>query len=517
MITAVLAAVSVGVSSVLTLGISSIVADEPAAAATGRAVVAGTDTPARTLIEDSLGALSVAGEVGPVRWSTADPYPFSCATLSAPAALTATAPITTSSGVATVSVDVFGAGLGATAYRELVVGVGDCTGQLDTVTTVSPGFGAESSQVTIDRAGTVRSATLSRVGDIVWFVSSDTSATTSTVAQAVNQAITDAAAGTCVNPTSGIEDRARNLIAGAKYVPYQRSAIASINSPGLPTVNSSTVEPVPLDAPLPALPPVTPEKQPTWPVWPDMPAAVPMPTLAQPAPEPVLSGTYTELLLDTDGPGCGWAFTGTASSNEDGDSIKAANAAASDGIKTTLKKQAADWKAQVLEFWSAWPQYQKDAAAYSAYAAQVEETNAAWRVINAEWKTYLAEVDDFNADMKAHKALVASIETAKTDYAAALVACETRPEPTPAATKSPTPPPTPSNGKPSATPTALSTDDPRTEVDESAVDEFGEALDAVDKAAECLEEVPRPKLLDTTVPAAPLHPVEPGNPRPAGQ
>jgi hypothetical protein len=484
------AVIGVSLVIILTSGLASVgvgllggisLASERSSTARG---VTGAITPARVLIADTLASLGKLGTVGPISWASDKPYPYNCGNSEIEPSAAASVPVTVNGVNATVAVSAYGAGLGASTYPKLISSVSTCTGPLDVVLSAPAGFGVESAQVSVNRGGAVKATTISRTGDIVWFVSSPDVAVTASAAGAVARTVDILAPKVCTNRNSVAADATRNLVVGSAYKAFSRTSNTTIDDPGLPFVDTANVKPVPLDTPIIGIEPATPDGTPNWPVWPKMPDPIPVPTITVPVVAPVLTGSYMEQLADEIGPGCGWAFTDSSAPSVSKKSITDQNESARAAISDNLTAGASSWGNAVVKFWNSWPEYQNSVLDYQTYQSAVKTTNVAWDAINTQWVTYNADLAKYNVYLSSYNTTVARIAKTASDYAAALAACKATPAPSPS---------------PSPSPSSSSSSSP----------------DSTSAPSDCDSSVPKPKA--EAVPVAPVAPTPPTDPRPLSE
>jgi hypothetical protein len=220
-----------------------------------------------------------------------------------------------------------------------------------------------------------------------------------------------------------------------------------------------------------------------------MPAPVDKPAAPHSPPSgPVTSRTVQTLAADSTGPGCGWAFTGTAAPVFDSAKAGAANTALQSKTTAELTAGTAKWRSSVLAYWKAYAAYKEDAEAYGKYAESVKTVNAAWEVIAGQWDAYNTMMADYEAALQARADFATRKTEAQKTYIRQLEECA-------AEASKPTPSPSPSPD-PSATETASPS--PSAEPTEPA---------------DCTVE--RPEILSQSEPETPDKPVPPADPRPA--
>lgn len=135
----------------------------------------------------------------------------------------------------------------------------------------------------------------------------------------------------------------------------------------------------------------------------------------------------------------------------------------------------------VLSYWSQVPQYELEASAFAAYAAQVRSVAVAWDRIQRQRDDYAQALADYTAAVQTRDVLVQQQADAQASYDAALAACAA--------------------AQPSATPTPSTT--PTGSVSPSPQPTVGGCPP------------PRPPILDAPLPVIPPVPTPPPDPRPS--
>ncbi|ACL42332.1 hypothetical protein Achl_4381 (plasmid) [Pseudarthrobacter chlorophenolicus A6] len=410
------------------------------------------------------------------------------------------------------------AGIGAEAMQRQAANAYICAGAETGLTLWSVnGPGLDARQAITNRGG-VRAAVLSfRRGDVITYVTGAPSDPLQTLAKAFDDALTGPLSKVCVNPGSTAADATRSPWSAAGYSQFTQEAKVAIPEVPLPATGQETAtpsapaSPAPAAGPAPTPAPTTgaafirvpipapglvtrtaePMDRPSFPVSPAMPAAVPEPAEPQaPAAKATTEATLQVPASDTGGPGCGWAFTGMKPLAFDETAATKASTVLLEQARTKLEADAKAWQANVVTYWTDYARYKKDAEAYNAYTARVDEVNKAWSAISATWDTYNRAVEDREQKTAQRAEFIARQNQARKDFETKQAQCAAAPAPSPTATPSPSPSPT---GTPSPSPTTSPSPAPT----ETALP--GCPAD-------------RPAILDQTAPEVPSEPTPPADP-----
>ena len=353
----------------------------------------------------------------------------------------------------TVTVSAYGAGQGAVAFNALAGQVNDhCANRSGTAYLVgSTGTGVDAATARVNRSGAGTTAFFWRRGDVVAMVASAGRSGPMNMVKEYDARLAAALAGVCATNDSSAADAARS--------PY-------VNRAGFTGLINAAPVGLPVGVPAPArvaapavvdLPDVSLPDQPAFPFWPErLPTPVPAPTAPVLPDYPALTTTAPMQVLDGQGPGCGWAFTGQPVPNFD--AAAAASKAAVDAGRAadTLGANAASYAAAVRPYGAAYTLYLADVRAFQTYARALDTVAAAWKVIRLDQAEYQEALAFYTAALAARDLFLARQATARTTYATALDLCAGRiPTPT---TAPPTPPATvptsaPTGPGPTATPT----------------------------------------------------------------
>jgi hypothetical protein len=354
------------------------------------------------------------------------PYPFSCTDAGGGPALSLSQDFTTSAGRVQLVVTAYTAGLGAEALDRLRAGAAKCASTGAATVRALAGAGAEAYTTSVTKGGSTGTVVSVRHGDVIAHASGPRSLDGKAVASDLVNILSSVVGPVCANRDSTANDGQRSPWSATKFVPLMELRTASIDDPGLPAIPVGALY---LPTPIPetefSLTAVTPNALPTYPVWPEMPAAVAFPVEPPaPASAPTLSATVPVKVEDATGPGCGWAFTGMTAPVFDAKAAAKAADSAVAAAELSLTNDADAWGTDVLAYWDAMSTFAPAATAYKAYADQVLVTNAAWNVIAADWSVYDADHASWVVSDTARTTFIAAQTKAQADYDKALSDCE---------------------------------------------------------------------------------------------
>ncbi|MBC9705745.1 MAG: hypothetical protein H9W81_12410 [Enterococcus sp.] len=301
-------------------------------------------------------------------------------------------------------------------------------------------------------------------------------------------------------------DNSRSPFANVEFKGYYKPQNVEVAKLPLPTIpeNMKGVAKTPIPAPEVEVKDVEVPIKPTeYPVWPELPVSVEKPEVPQ---APAAESPYKKDILikakDVNGPGCGWAFTGSVVPNFDEASAKTYNDQKATEAKSEINASAKQWQKDVLAYWEAYAKLKEAAPVWNTYVDEVNSVREAWAKIETDWANYreakaiwdalTAERNDFlNRQKEAQKSyddLIKKCEAQdKADKEKAEEEKKNKDNPKPSPTPTPTPSAT-SDGK-----------EPAVETEPVRYD--------------CPAE--RPEILDQAAPADPgPEPATPADPRP---
>ena len=394
------------------------------------------------------------------------PFPFSCASNVVNPSYSVSQGFNADGAALGLTINGYSAGLGALAFQENVDKPGRCVGG-NTYVVTSPinGLGTEAVMVN-SRRGSISSQTVVwRRGDIVGYLNTDNGNPVE-FAKVIDRNLESNIAGKCLDEKSALDDAKRTVWSG-KYDGYKVSDKVSIAKADLPKIPSTDdpklyeVTPIPSDHQ--ALTAVNVPDVPSYPVWPKLPTSVALPVLPKaPAANPPTEKQVTITKEDTNGPGCGWDFTGTVRPTFDAQAVSAANDDLKRSATAALTKESSDWSGSVLAYWKANKIFSDQAKVYTAYSDQVNVVSTAWAGIAHQWDTYNANMAIYNKSVDDNQKFLADQKSAQDSYNSKLDQCriqdsqvkpQSDPTPTPSASPTATANPT-GTPAPTVTPSA---------------------------------------------------------------
>lgn len=460
--------------------------------------------------------------------SPQSPYPFSCSTDGVNPVISLSRGFTVEGRPLQVMTTAYTAGLGSKGMADRFAKVRACAGGDAGISTSNlKGIGVEAYQIDVNKAGAASKDIMWRYGDVVvYLIAESTNANVYNLARSFNDNLVQKMNGICLAEDSSEADWGRTPwspnttftgLATDRKVEIEKVGLPSLTAPtaSAPPAPTTTpgapvLEAYPLEPAKAELPDVDVPIQPTaYPVWPLLPQAVPKPTEPNsPAKEPPFQSSVKEQIEDVNGPGCGWAFTGTVSPLFKADEAKSAADELEKAEKTRLAEESKKWQEAVLQYWKDYDAFKKQVPVWNSYVDNVNNVAAAWDAIARKWATYNANKEIWDNATEERKTFLERQKAASEGYAKALEQCKVQDEadkkkaeedkkkaeeeakkPKPTASPSPTATATPSPS-PSATPTEQRIECPPT----------------------------KPVIIDQAAPADPgPAPVPPADPRPADQ
>jgi hypothetical protein len=338
----------------------------------------------------------------------------------------------------TVTLSAYGAGQGAVAFDALAGQVNDhCANRSGTASLVgSTGVGVDAATAWVNRSGSRTTAFFWRHGDVVAMVAAAGPSVPMDMVKEYDARLAAALAGVCVTNDSVTADAARS-----PYVDRANFTGLTITAPvGLPP---GTAVPAPVSTPAVVdLPYVSLPDKPDFPFWPEqVPSPVQSPTAPGVPGYPALTGTAPVQVIDGQGPGCGWSFTGQPPPNFDAAGAATQAAVDAEAAANLLGANAAAYTAAVPAYNAAYTRYLADVQAFQAYAQAVDTVAAAWQVIRGDQAHYREAMGLYTAALAARDAFLAKQATAKTTYGTELALCAA-PSPIPTAPPTTAPPTT---------------------------------------------------------------------------
>jgi hypothetical protein len=458
--------------------------------------VAITDSPAQLALAATLGTVPAPGWVSAsdLTWTGGTPFDGTCGRPAADAALSATRIYAVGKQQLVATASAYAAGTGAVAFTQWAELLGRCGGPVSrtaaSLGATATGTRTAATATTADafvawirptggRPGA--SALFWRRGDVITVLATPSVKPTGLSAAAIglDRALLAALAGRCADVDSTVADAARSpWVSSDRFTGLTSPVRVTVAPSPVPSAPPGTVAVAPGWTPSP-LPSISFPTRPAEPLWPaDLPTPVLSPTVpAAPQPAPTVS-VVPSREPDPTGPGCGWAFTGQAEPPFDAAREQALADARVAQAQNDLAGAQALYVSDVLAYWSQVPQYEAEASAFAAYAAQVRAVAEAWDRIQRQRDDYAQALADYNAALQTRTVLLEQQAQAQAAYDAALAACA-------AATATPTSTPTLTSGSPTPEPTVGSCPPPR------------------------------PPILDAPLPVIPPIPTPPPDPRPS--
>lgn len=419
-------------ASVTPVSVTETPAPAPAVVVSAGVDVAGVRTPAVALF-DAVTSLDMNGWVvaGKPMWAVQSPLAAVCPAHDAPSPVNSVRVglVRERAETATATVAVYSAGLGAVAWDDTVRAVRGCDPASGSVRVVLANE-TRLQVVVYPAAGGAVYASGHVDGDVVAWVTAAGSAGVAGAEPEIDAAMEPVLTRSCLNRTPDAAAAARN--------PWQ---------PGFTGLTRAEVVSVPLDPALmtlvTAVPPteslpspaelVLPER-PDDPVYPTaLPTPVPSPSaLTHPGAAPT-AAAVTRAIPDTDGPGCGWAFTGMIVSDVDPNEAAAVAAVTRGSEEARLRAAQTTWAVAAAAFAEQAPEWVGSVDSWNAYVADVEHVGAAWADIQAERDGYRDAVRAWRVKVREVSVWRANRATAQAHYDAAVAVCAQQAVPAPTA------------------------------------------------------------------------------------
>lgn len=469
-------------------------------------------SPAMAKLNESLSKPPAGWEgTGSVITSPQTPYPFSCIADGINPVVSVSKNFNTAGSSIQVVATAYTAGLGAQGMKAKFDKAPSCAGG-DAYYTLSilDGLGAESYQANISKTGLNTKTIVWRYGDIVIYLIADPNNYNAyNQAKAFQDNMLAKLSGACLVEDYPETDLARSPFSGVTYAGFYADKKVSIKKLPLPTIPSTVgYKATALPAPATEVQSVElPAKPTNYPVWPLLPTEVAKPVEPKsPSKDVPFEKGIKVKADDTQGPGCGWAFTGSKSPVFDEVVATTYNDAEIAKSEAALQGEAIQWQKDVLAYWASHDKFTKSIPAWNTYVTAVNDTRAAWDKIAEQWNVYNSAKATYDANVKVRDDFIAEQKDAKTKYDGLIEQCKVQDtedkkkaedekkakekaekdkKDNPTATPSATP-----------SPTATPTESPKPRV-------------------ECPAE--KPSILDETAPTVGDAPIPPADPRPADQ
>lgn len=474
-----------------------------AAAPVAASVIDWGHTPAADAVRGALAAIPAGWtRRGDQLASVTPPFPLTCDPATVRPSYSASQQYNNGTTVVVAS---YTAGAGAVAMSQLRDHAYACAPAGTALTTTAvPGAGTESFGIRAARGGATSETAVVRRGDVIAFVLAD-GAPAAPAAAVVDRALADQL-GACRNQNSTVADAARSTWTGAQFSGLLTDKKVTIGDWALPAVPpGSDYKAAAVPAGLTQVDEAARPEVPDFPVWPELPAEQKAPVLpAAPAAKATTEATVKVRIADPEGPGCGWAFTGTAAPVFDAAAVSSQNDAKVKDAEDQLDSGASKWSDSVLAYWKDIAAYQKAVASYSRYADALADADKAWAPIRAAWSDYRSKKADYDAAVAARDDFQRRKGEAQKAYDAAVQVCSA-PDPVPSGTPSPSSPApsspaqqAPASPHPSATPAPT----------------IAPAAFVVPKSERAGCPPSKPVILSQDAPSVPQEPKQPEDPRP---
>jgi hypothetical protein len=477
-----------------------------------------TETPAMKILTASLSKPPAGWQgTGEILASPQAPYPYSCPTNGVNPVISLSKGFTFNGRPVQLLLSVYGTGLGVQGLADRFNGAAACAGR-DAAYGMSAlkGIGAESYVANTSRVDTATKTIIWRYGDIAGYLITEPGNPDSYgLAKSFNDLLVQNLNGACISPDISDTDLSRTPWSGKPFVGYlvqKNVEIPKLPLPTVPTTETPAYTATPIPAPALTVKDVVLPTQPTdYPVWPLLPTPATKPeTPVAPSATAPFQKDIQVPAKDINGPGCGWAFTGTTPPVYDDSEGQAKTEVAVTKAQAELNTSAKQWQTSVLDYWKKYSQFSKAVPVWNSYADQVQAVTDAWNVIAHSWDTYNANKRDYDRLVASRNVFLKEQADAKTQYEKDLAQCKKQEDDAAASKKAeeeakaaadkkaaddaknnPNPTASPS---PTATPSATPTPSPTPTI-------------------KC--PVEKPAILDQTAPDAPVAPTPPADPRPA--
>lgn len=373
---------------------------------------------------------------GGMQTGVSAPAPFSCPLPGIAPSVSYTQAYDAAGGRIQVTLQAYTAGLGAEAMVLQSANAPVCAGPgsgLYQSGIIEGGRGAEHEVAAGTRGGVRTQVSVFRSGDVLAFISGTGADTVSRAADALSEHLAPAMAQVCRDTGSKTDDGRRSPFSSSGYEPMRRPvevAISPVEKPAAPRVKDdagamATVPRTEIPAPVIVEKPAERAEVPDHPVAPEMPAFTDFPEAPEaPAPKATTTASVQVRTDDTQGPGCGWKFTGMRAPafNQDEASAEASRLMAE--AETKLKDGAGRWQEQVRDYWIAYEDYRLQAVEYQRYAKDVAKVNEAWERIGKQWADYRSKLEDYDAKVAERQTFLDRQKAAESSWQGEMSRCE---------------------------------------------------------------------------------------------
>lgn len=490
------------------------------------------------------------------------PYPFSCSNEGINPAVSASRLFSADGQQVQVVTTAYTAGLGVLGMTQRFDGIGTCEGGGVSTNTIG-GIGEETYQVDVNKSDSRTKDIIFRDGDIVTYVIAEPgNGRAFDQAKKFRDHLMKSVGDQCLATEVSDTDPNRNPYNGGAFTgllkdrsveieafPVPKDGrIIKLNENGTRATDQSQ-KPVKVEKVYPLDPePVTvpdverPERPGDYPLWPELPAELTKPVEPEsPGAQAVEKRNIKERIADEDGPGCGWAFTGSVAPVFDAAKAQVDAANKETQTKSELRQEAQAWQKSVLEYWNQYHSFRKDLSKWNDYSKKVDQTAVSWDKIRQSWDTYYANKENYDQAVVDRNNFIAAKKAAADNYPKQIQQCRVQaereaeeaaqaareererlrreaearrnnPEPRPEPSSSPSASSAPS-ASPSAPERVETRDDERPSGGAASSKPSVSAQDNEDDGLSC--PAVRPAILDQDPPSVPEAPTPPADPRPA--
>lgn len=331
---------------------------------------------------------------GEILTSPQTPYPFSCPTDGVNPVISMSKNFTAEGTSIEMMTTVYSAGLAHQGWKDKFTKAPGCAGG-DAYYTVAglDGLGSEAYQVNVSKAGNSTKLILWRYGDIVNYLIADSNnGNAYNLAQRFHENMLAKLSNSCLVEDYPEEDNSRSPFSNVEFKGFYTPKSVEVKKLPLPTIpkEKTTVAKTPIPAPAVDLKDVELPAMPTeYPVWPELPALMEKPTVPE---APAKESPYKKGIMikakDVDGPGCGWAFTGSTVPNFDEAAAGAYNEQKTTEAKSEINASAKQWQKDVLTYWEDYAKLKEAAPVWNSYVDEVNSVREAWNKIATDWANY---------------------------------------------------------------------------------------------------------------------------------
>lgn len=364
---------------------------------------------------------------GNVLESPQAPSPFSCGAEGMNPVLSFAQNYQANKGAIQVMLSAYTAGMAKEGLADKLSGSAKCGGGSRYTTQSANGL-LEGQRINVTTSGQRTSTIVFRHGDVVVYVIGDQS--NGRIAESALQFrdhLASAMNDVCVNPEYNGQEGKRTLFGSVAYEGY--TVADKVKTPEVPmpeVPQGANYQAVEIGKKLPKLSNLTLPRKPTsYPVWPELPAPVEKPVEPEvPSQRAPTEKSWGRLTQDTQGPGCGWAFTGTTAPEYNEAEAKQKNSEAEARASAELEAEARAWQQTVLDYWQNVKAFETAAPQWEAYVQNVNTVKVAWDEIGRNWDIYWGLKEEWDREVAARKSFLARQESARESYNSKIAQCE---------------------------------------------------------------------------------------------